>query len=369
MTLPQTSRVGESSLPARQRSLRDHNLGLALRLVAASEEPLSRARIADLTGLTRGTAGALVDELLAGRLLYEVELPRSSRSGRPATGIALSAGVLGGLGLEINVDYLAASVVDLSGAVVHSVVLEGDQRGLEPREVLRATRRLAGRASRASGLRVAGAALGLPGLLRDGRLLLAPNLGWHDIDILHGLGKALAAALDNEANYAALAHVTPERRSFVHVSGEVGVGAGIVLDGELFRGTRGWSGELGHLTVYPDGPQCHCGAHGCLEVYAGLEAIRAGASIHEAAQALGIALSGALNLLDVGTVVLGGGYARLAPELLPLLESELAARVLWAGLDAPVVQVSEHGSTAAALGAARSVVSRVLTQPERWLVT
>jgi predicted NBD/HSP70 family sugar kinase len=351
---------------ARQRSLRQHNLGLALRLVADSPEPLSRARVAEGTGLTRATASTLVEELLAGGLLEEVPLAPTARSGRPATGIALAAGVLVGLGLEINVDYLAATVLDLRGDVVLEEVVEGDQRGRPPADVLRDVRGLATRAGK--GLRVAGAALALPGLLRDGRLLVAPNLGWQDVDVARLLGKRLSATLDNEANFAALSQVRADRRSFVHLSGEIGIGAGIVVDGQLFRGTRGWSGEIGHVTVQPDGPLCHCGARGCLEVYAGQEALRTG-STERAAHALGTVLAGVLNVLDIGTVVLGGVYAELSSDLLPAIESELRARVLWAGIDPPTVVIGDHGSRAAALGAASSVTAGVLSSPDRWLVT
>lgn len=353
--------------PARQRSLRDHNLALALGLVSTASSPLSRARIAALSGLTRATASALVEELLEAGLVCEVALPRTARSGRPATGIALSAGGLGGLGLEINVDYLAATVVDLTGAVVEQVVAEGDQRGRDPVEVLAALRSLALATQKAARpVRVVGAALALPGLLRDRRLLLAPNLGWRDVDIR--LGRGLEPALDNEANYAALAEVTTVRQSFVHVSGEIGIGMGIVVAGNVYRGTRGWSGEIGHLTVEPDGPRCSCGARGCLEVFAGQEAIaRHGAE--RAGTALGTALAGVLNVLDLNTVVLGGSYAGMASALIPAIQHELRDRVLWAGLEAPVVEVAVHGRSAAVLGAARSVVTRVLSSPRDLIVT
>src|SRR4051794_3304530 len=118
----------QPSAPARQRSLRDHNLALALQVVAQADEPVSRAQIAVATGVTRATASALVEELLLADLVQEVALPRTARSGRPATGIALSR-TLGGLGLEVNVDHLTVMVVDLTGAVVHQQLVPGDLRG------------------------------------------------------------------------------------------------------------------------------------------------------------------------------------------------------------------------------------------------
>lgn len=352
----------KQALPARQRSLRDHNLGLALRLVAEATEPLSRARLAEATGLTRATASALVEELVTGGLLTELALAPTARSGRPATGLALAAEGLVGLGLEVNVDHLVAAVVDLAGTVVAERIVQADQRDRSPVEVLREVRRL-GRAV-ARGRRVAGTSLALPGLLRAGRLLLAPNLGWHDVEVGRALG---GVVVGNEADFAALAEVTVTRRSFVHVSGDVGVGAGIVLDGTLLRGARGWAGELGHVCVEPAGPLCHCGARGCLEVYAG----QAGMSRDPdaAARALGIGLSAALNVLDIPTVVLGGAFAQRAAALMPGVQRELAERVVWAGVEQPRVEVGLLGARAAAVGAARSVVAGVLDWPAPWLVT
>ena len=350
--------VQQTSSPARQRSLRDRNLTLALQVVAAAEQPVSRAQIAVATGVTRATASALVEELLAQELVCEVPLPRTERSGRPATGIALRAGVLGGLGLEINVDYLAVTVVDLTGVVVHEQVVHGDLRGRPAPEVLREAGVLARRVARGCGLRVLGAAVAVPGLL-DGDRLLAPNLGWRDVDVRRHLRLGVPMTLDNEANFAALAEVTLERRSFVHVSAEIGIGAGIVIDGRLFRGTRGWSGEIGHLTVDPTGPRCRCGARGCLEVLAGQEALAARGPM-AVATALGTALAGVLNVLDIGTILLGGAYAEHASALLPGIRAELAERVLWADLQPPAVLVGQHGTGAAALGAATSVVRDAL---------
>src|SRR6185503_13334962 len=105
-------------LPIRQQSLREHNLGLVLRRVAGSPLPPSRADVAASTGLTKATVSSLVEELIAGRLVTELDPARRSGAGRPATGLVLRTdNGAAGLGLEINVDNLAACVVDLTGTV------------------------------------------------------------------------------------------------------------------------------------------------------------------------------------------------------------------------------------------------------------
>jgi predicted NBD/HSP70 family sugar kinase len=221
---------------------------------------------------------------------------------------------------------------------------------------------------------LAGAALAVPGLVDpDGLIRVAPNLGWQDVDGGDLLKSVPALAdlpivVDNEANLAALGELRADGgggQSFLYVSGEVGIGAGIVLDGELYRGGRGWSGEIGHVTVYPDGRPCRCGADGCLEQYAGQEAMTADADL--AASALGIALSAVVNLLDIDEIVLGGGYAPAFERLRPGIEAEISRRVLTAELAPVTLRPATLGADAAMRGAADAVIRGVRDNPAGWL--
>ncbi|WP_229073055.1 ROK family transcriptional regulator [Actinoplanes sp. DH11] len=365
-----------SSAPVRQSSVRAHNLALVLHTVANSTDRPSRAAVAAITGLTRATVSALVDDLVAGGLLTEVEPPPRTGAGRPAVGLAVSAAGPAGLGLEINVDYLAACVVDLTGTVRQRFAEHADQRPADPGQALTMLGRLAARArlaAEADGLIVAGAALAVPGLVADdGLVRVAPNLGWQDVDAPALLGAVpeladLPITVDNEANLAALGElrVTGGDPTFLYVSGEVGIGAGLVLGGELYRGVRGWSGEIGHVTVFPDGRPCRCGARGCLEQYAGQEALAGDEPL--AAAALGIALSAVVNLLDVPVIVLGGAYAPLFATLRPGIEEELARRVLTSGMAPVVLRPATLGPDAAMRGAADTVIRAVRDDPAAWL--
>jgi len=167
----------------------------------------------------------------------------------------------------------------------------------------------------------------------------------------------------------------------------LGVGSAFVFNGEVFSGRHGWAGELGHVCVDPSGSICGCGAQGCLETIAGRGAILAAAGrddwdalVADAAapdaalgevlgrvgRALGIALAGTLNLLDVSHVTLGGTLADLAPALIPTLVDELNARVLSAPFDAITVETVATAETGAALGAAYAGAQVILTDPARW---
>jgi predicted NBD/HSP70 family sugar kinase len=389
--------------PLRQRSLWRHNLALVLGEIG-QDGTVSRARIAQATGLTRATVSALVDDLLRGGLIAEVEPAPRRSAGRPATGLVLSPTGPAGLGLEINIDYLAAVVVDLTGAVRYRQVRHVDQRGRPPAEVLAEIAALAAAAVADCGLTVAAASLAVPGLVdAAGVVRLVPNLGWRDLDLPAALTGAadwpgLPLTVDNEANLAALGelHTGRAERSFLYVSGEIGIGAGIVTDGGLFRGTHGWSGEIGHMTIAADGPVCRCGAFGCLEQYAGQEAILRAAGVPpdetgstgqavgrlvelaaavdpstvdalgSAGTALGLAVAGVINVLDLDAVVLGGVLAPLAPWLIGPVDRELRRRVLTSAWSPVRVRACALGADAAVLGAAGSVVREIHAEPARW---
>ncbi|MFG1951064.1 ROK family protein [Micromonospora sp. NPDC048830] len=397
----------------RQGSLRELNLAVVLGRIAAAPRPPSRADVAAATGLTRATVSAVVDDLISGRLVTESDPAPRTGAGRPARGLVLADNGPAGLGLEVNVDYLAACVVDLAGRVRHHTVRRADLRPASPADALTRLARLAAAAradAERQGLTLAGAALAVPGLVdAAGLVRLAPNLGWRDVavpELLAGHPPLVEPVpgvpplvVENEANLAALGelHAAPDGpTSFLHVSGEVGIGAGIVLDGALFRGVRGWSGEIGHLPVEPEGRPCRCGGRGCLEQYAGQEAVLAAAglagvdlpadtaaarladlaaaddpaaraALAEAGRALGVAVAGVVNLLDLDTVVLGGGYALLAPWLRPPVLAEVSQRVLTAAWSPVTVRPSALGPEAAVVGAAGSVVRRIVADPVGWL--
>ncbi len=396
--------------PARQSSLREHNLALVLGRVAAAEG-LSRARVAAATGLTKATVSSLVDTLIEAGLVAEAGLDGGPRVGRPAAALALSPSGPVAVGVEVNVDEVRACAVDLAGAVLIRERVLGDLRGLPVPAVLdRAAgvlRRVTAEAT-AGGRRLAGVGVAVPGLVEAGAagVRVAPNLGWREVSVLPELRRLAALddgvplRLDNEANLAALAelwrggHRDGAGRpidTFVHVSGDVGVGAGLVVHGELLRGRHGFAGELGHVPVPGSEAPCACGARGCLEQVAGQEAIVRAAGLPpgagvdvvvaaaaagqpaaleaaaSAGTALGVVLAGVLNLLDVDVVVLGGGYARLAPWLAPAVTRELRARVLAVGAREVTVLPGRLGADAAVLGAAGSVVRAVLAEPARYV--
>lgn len=386
---------GTGARSGAQAGLRRRNMALVMNALAAGEK-VTRAAVAAEVGLTRATVSTLVDELLAAGLVEEQGAQRPGTVGRPGTALALSARGPAGIGAEIGVDHLAACVVDLHGIIRCRAASPAANRDRPAPAVLADLAVLTARVTEEAeeaGLHPVGTTVAVPGLVgKDRRTVLrAPNLGWEDVPVA-ALGER--TVVENEANLGALAELWlgghEKLADFVHVSAEIGIGAALVVEGRLFRGARGFAGELGHVPVRPDGPLCSCGANGCLETYAGEEALLRAAGIPgqgpaalrgaarrgdpaavralaEAGAALGIALSGAVNLLDPQAVVVGGPLADLTPWLLPGVRRELAARVTdrqWRPED---LVTSRLGRDGVLRGAAYSAVRTVLDDPVTWI--
>lgn len=388
-------------------TVRRNNLGLVLRAVLEEGEA-TRARVAARVGLTRAAVSSLVEELLALDHLTESGKTFSGSAGRPGTVLKVSDTGPAGLGVEINIDYVSVCAVGLTGTDRVRVTEHIDNRNTPPAEVLAHAARLTNRVITSTGeqgLRAVGVELALPGLVSGGMVRQAPNLGWYRVaaegifgqalSTLRPAGRALAVSSDNEANLAALAELwfggLGDTGCFLYLTGEIGVGGALVLQGELLRGAHGFAGEVGHVVVDPDGPLCGCGARGCLEQYAGQAALLRAAGIDPAAgvrglgelerrarsgdpdtlevlraagDRMGVVLAGAVNLFDLGTVVLGGIYRDLKPWLAGAAEAQLTDRVVsgrWRGDGGGLRASSLSGD--AARGAAARVVRGVLADP------
>jgi glucokinase len=230
---------------------------------------------------------------------------------------------------------------------------------------------------------------GMPGFVdgKRGFLYESPNLpnlkNFEPARVLAD-GVGLPAYVDNDATAAAwgeflFGHHEGVRDMLVVTLG-TGIGGGLVLDGRLYRGSRGFAGEIGQMPIYPDGPPCPCGGKGCLERYIGKGAleedyrVRAGLaktvdpktilerakSGEVAAQAawdaygerLGIVLAGASNLLDLGVIILTGGIAGAWSCFSRALMESYNRYLITPYKDRVPVRVSELGGSAGILGAA-----------------
>lgn len=387
-----------------QAALREDNLARVACLVFKAPRPLSRAGVAVQAGVSRATASRLVDDLVRGGMLAEVGTTQSGGRGRPGVDLAPSGARFVALGLQVGVAHLTVRALDLAGEIVAEERRSGDFVGSQAGRVLGRLGRLAADliAGLRPGVQVVGAGVALPGLVsRDSGLLHhAANLGWSEVDVTARLGPALdgiAISVGNEAAFAAVsaARSAPGRPSglhdFLYLSGEVGIGGAIVRDGEVLGGRHGWAGEIGHMCVDPAGPPCGCGATGCLEAYAGRRALLTAArlppdgspklivaahrtgdraaqdALSAAATAIGIAVSGAIHLLDLPTVVLGGDLALIGPSILERVRDGMLARLISGRWSTPELRIGPTDPSAPATGAAIAELERIINAPAAFL--
>ena len=392
-----------------QTSLRDQNLRMVARMLWHAGGGLTRAELAARTGLTRATVSRLVSELLDAELVVERGPTDSGQPGRPGTPLSPAAGTVAALGLDVNIDHLGARIIDLTGVVLGEFIIWEDLLDSEPTAPLaRLGKQAAAMVKRVlaehPGLRLCPqASLALPGMISDydtARWL--PNLGWRELRPGELLGREFARLglglfVDNDANLQALAtsRLAPGRLvaepTFLYIGGDVGIGSAIVEAGELRRGQHGWAGEIGHMVVDPDGPECACGLRGCLERYAGRLAVTTAAGIEgtrgeeeltqrlqrgdqtalaaidRAAWALGLSLANALNLMDMRQVLLGTSLATVAPWILPRVQRTLTDHLLWADLDSIAVLPAHPDELPAVTGGAYLLLEQVIDDPGAWI--
>lgn len=382
--------------PADIADVRATNLAVVLRFVR-EHAPCSRADIASSTGLNKATVSSLIADLIDRRMVRETGLTEN-RVGRPATMLVLDGSSYAAIGVEINVDYVCAVATDLAGERLltwRRAFSAGTSVNQGVAAVAAIIRRVVNRMVKEE-RQVLGLAVALPALVDvRGTVRIAPNLGWHDADLAGDLAKALrdpgfTIQVDNDANLGALAEQRFGAHSgaddLVYLTGEMGVGAGVILDGRLRRGSAGYSGEIGHVQLDPDGPECRCGRRGCLEAMAGIGAVlrrrdpspaeieveieevvrsaRAGdettlATLAAVGAHLGRGVSVLANLLNPEVVILGGYYVPLAPWLLPPVRAEVADRAIAPESGGCEVVASTLGYDAAALGGAARVLDSV----------
>lgn len=382
-------------------SIRRDNLSLIMRHIVSSSEPLSRAAISSITGLTRATSSRLVDELIEAGVIEEFGA-RKSRVGRPAVMLRPIGAKNTILGLEINIAYLAIYLLDIDGTVHFSKIVDHDSRDSDPGETLATLSALITDALEVANVSPISTVLCIPGLVSEDHrgIMTAPNLGWYDVSPADHLSfpgfnpEHLTVLNEADASAYSVLFSEPGRESgvdnFVYISAEVGVGAALIFDGEVFEGEHNWAGEIGHMTVDRDGPSCRCGSNGCLEQYAGFDSILRNANLEAdvclqqlidmfdeghtgarnavdaCAMALGTSIANVLNLLDVGVVVLGGNFVELYSRMEVILEAELHYRALAQRWDRVSIRTSQYGKLAASRGGCLAGFEHFLTNIEKW---
>jgi predicted NBD/HSP70 family sugar kinase len=381
--------------------LRRHNLEIVLSQLHL-DGPQSRSDLTRVTGLNRSTVGDLVGELAELGLVDQAPQAVASGPGRPSRIISARPAGAVALALEISVDAMAIATIGLGGQVFDRQRFIESWRDRSPTETVQRLAALARPllAALPAQSRIVGIGCGVAGVTRraDGFVHLAPNLGWVDVPlreiITSCFGAAAPVLVANEADLGAFGEyrrgAAPHVEHLVYLSGGVGIGAGVVIDGRVLRGRSGYAGEAGHTVINPGGVRCRCGAIGCWETEAGeagllrrldtdiaLEEVPYQAIADLAAAGdpatldaiaavghwLGMGIANMVNVFNPEAVLLGGLYAPLFRYLEDSLRTAVTANALAAAESMVTIGPSALGLDAPLIGAAETIFSRFLADP------
>lgn len=400
------ARTGDQAL------IREINLSIILNALR-DHPPLSRAALAAATGLNKTTVSSLVQQLIDAGFVTETGVGKNI-TGRPGILLQLNPHAGGIIGAEMGVDFISVVLTDFAARVIWRHHERTDRREGQAAILRRGIANIEAAVAQARlhALPILGLALGVPGLVdvESGTLLYAPNLQWENVPLRQILGSRFhfPVYVDNEASIAAFGEtyfgVARGARNVLYVSAGVGLGGGLVLDGRIYPGGSGFAGEVGHMTIEPDGLPCACGNRGCWETLASQsavfrrvhEAIAAGKTstlarfknsrreqlsipiVVNAAESgdavarqalldtgtyLGIGLANLMNALNPEMVVFGGSLSLAKEFLMPVIQQTINERALrWSWRAARIV-VAAHGSDACMMGAVAMVYDHMLRQP------
>lgn len=388
---------GRSGLGTNQEAVRRHNLGTLLRHVHSAGQ-ISRAELTSLMGLNRSTIAGLVGELESLGVSERGSPVGGARqgAGRPSAEVRIAAEGPYVIAVDLGVDRAVVARVGLGGQVLQRVQAPMHHDG-EAWQVGAAVagliRRVVEDAPPTAPL--VGVGISVPGMVRrsDGLIRLAPNLEWHDVSfggiVLAALGLDVPVSLANDADLGALAE---HRRGagvgiddLIYVSGNVGVGAGVITGGHRLEGAGGYAGEVGHLRFNPEGRPCHCGNRGCWETEVGGHAIaeaihcppdkvaqleevldgfgEPSPELRATGTALGQGLASMVNIFNPRLVVLGGYFRSLYPLVRAEVDAGLMERALPASLESVTLALPGLGPDSPLLGAAEIALEPLFVDP------
>ncbi|WP_157530628.1 ROK family transcriptional regulator [Microtetraspora niveoalba] len=385
-----------------QEEIRRHNLGTLLRHVHLGG-PTSRAELTNRMGLNRSTIMALTAELTSAGLVRE-ELPRETgRAGRPSLVVRPESARVYVLAFDVGVDRLVAARVGLGGVILDRREAVRPREGFGMPEVVAA---LAGfarqmhRRTRPDTVCV-GAAAAVCGSVgpTDGVVRFGPNIGFRDAPFGEELTRRLALGLPvtvgNDGNVGVVAEqsrgVGVGCRDLVYLHGDVGIGGGIVVNGQLLGGLAGYGGEVGHMVVNPGGRRCACGSRGCLEAEVGEDAlmelagrggdvvgreavraivdaagrgdVRARDALNRVGDWLGLGVANLINIFNPEMIVFGGVLRELYLGAAAQVRSRINTSTLVASRERLRLRISALGDDATIVGAAELAFAQVLDDP------
>lgn len=354
--------------------------------------PLSRAKLSEVTGLNKATVSNLVADLISDELVQEIGPGESSGGRKPL--MLLFRGTAGyAVGLELSVTRLKGVLTDLEGHIVaeYAVNLEQHDAASVFEQLQLAASHLMKQAP-PSPHGVIGIGIGVPGMVDEqGTVLFAPNLKWEMVPLRTMMEESfkLPVTIDNEANAGARGELNFGAgigvRHLIYISAGIGIGSGIMVDGELYKGAWGYAGETGHMSIEAEGLPCSCGNRGCWELYASekvyehpdqqhlpahttKELIEHAQNGHQDVIALydiigrklGVGITNIVNSFNPERIIIGGPLSEAKPWIESALKQVVEERTLPYHRRSLQVEWAALGSRSTRIGAAYSAISQFL---------
>ena len=394
-----------------QEKVRKINRSLVLNTLRL-HAPISRAQVANYTGLTRGTVSNIVNVLIEDGLVFEDKL-EDSKIGRPSILLGLRPDGGAVIGVEIGVNFISVLLTNFVAETLWEIRV-ATSLSQSQTEIISETEKLIDQAltiAKKNDLRPLGIGVGLPGLVNahQGNLILAPNLHWQNLPLrlIWNQRFHLPVYVENEANLATLGEyyfgVARNVDNFISLTSDIGLGGGIMIDGRLFRGGHGYGGEIGHIQRDPQGEECGCGRIGCWETQVGpravLQRVKKEFQVHhdqslldacsgdlnnltfeivvqlasngdvicrkaieEVAVNLGVGIADLVNIFNPNLVVIGGTFISAKNIMQSIIEKTIISNALQPSTDNLQIKFSERSTEACVLGAVAVVLDDILRE-------
>jgi N-acetylglucosamine repressor len=380
-------------LKATRQQTKEHNTNLVLKTIFDNES-IGRAEIARITSLTRTTVSDIVAELMAEGLVKEVGMGVSTGGKSPIL-LSLVADSRYLIGLDLARQKFSGAIVNLRGEIRYKV--DHDIQGLDGEAALASVYAILDRLTHTSYKPLVGIGIGTPGLINtnEGVVVNAVNLDWKDLSLAKPLQDKyqLPILIFNDSQAAAMGEYTYGRDhtlddNLIVINARNGIGAGIIINRQLFQGDGGGAGEIGHVVVVPEGGQlCRCGNRGCLETVASSQAVvkrmqalasQSGSNqpvqstqeitlnsieqafssgdltarqvVLESGQYMGMAISSLVGTLNIRKIVLMGDMTRFGQPWLEAIQRTIAQATLSRLAQDTQVEIGQLGGNSIILG-------------------
>lgn len=364
------------------------------------KEYISRIELSNNTNLTPAAVTDIINELLEKDIINEVGLGDSS-GGRKPVMLTVNPDVYRVIGIDIDKSAITIVIADFTCKILAESVLKPDDIA-DFKSIIGAICKAIDELIKVNNVKketILGVGIGIPGQIdiNTNNIVFAPNIGWHDVDIVSRIKEytGLPVIVENESQATAYAEawigLGKETKSFMSVNIRTGVGSGIFTNGQLYRGITGSAGEIGHTTVDLAGPLCRCGNKGCLETFVSTPALCSKLSqtlkdlksiedndgkllyavkifesnatdtvniFNNSARYIGIALANVANILNPEKIILGGDFCIYGDLVIDIIRHMAQKRALGLPAKSLKIQISRFGQKGPVLGAASIVLGK-----------